>query len=42
MVKSYPSSLSIDEEDIPINFNNLSNPETLVKILIGYNQDNVG
>ena len=42
MVRSIPSASSLDEDEIPINFNNGTNPETLAKLLIGYGNINVG
>ena len=42
MVRSIPSASSLDEDEIPINFNNGTNPETLAKLLLGYGNINVG
>ena len=42
LVRSIPSSSSLDEDEIPVSFNNQNNPETLLKILVGYGDINVG
>ena len=42
LVRSIPSSSSLDEDEIPLNFNNVNNPETLVKLLIGSGNINIG
>ena len=42
LVRSIPSSSSLDEDEIPVSFNNQNNPETLLKLLVGYGDINVG
>ena len=42
MVRSIPSSSSLDEDEIPVDFIQSSNPETLTKLLIGYKNYNFG
>ncbi len=42
MVRSIPSASSLDEDEIPVNFINEKNPETLSKLLIGYGNMNIG
>tara|TARA_B100000131_G_scaffold25525_1_gene24384 strand:+ start:442 stop:2916 length:2475 start_codon:yes stop_codon:yes gene_type:complete len=42
MVRSIPSSSSLDEDEIPVDFTQSSNPETLTKLLIGYKNYNFG
>ena len=42
MVRSTPSTSSLDEDEIPISFSDNSNPETLTKLLLGYRNINMG
>ena len=42
MIRSIPSSSSVDEDEIPISFNNQDNPETLVKLFVGFDNINIG
>ena len=42
MVRSTPSTSSLDEDEIPISFSDNSNPETLTKLLLGYGNINMG
>jgi hypothetical protein len=42
MVRSIPSSSSLDEDEIPVSFTNEMIPETLSKLLIGYSNMNIG
>mgnify|MGYP000125514761 CR=1 FL=1 len=42
MLRSIPSASSLDEDEIPVNFDNGNNPETLVKFLVGYGNKNIG
>jgi len=42
MVRSIPSASSLDEDEIPVNFDNGNNPETLIKFLAGSGNKNIG